>query len=85
VVGLARGADLLLAEASYADQVPEDARRHLTSADQAGRQARAAGTRHLVLTHLLPGTDPAAAHAAAEREFDGRIGIATSGLVVDLA
>jgi ribonuclease BN (tRNA processing enzyme) len=85
VVDLARGADLLLAEASYADQVPEDARRHLTSADQAGRQARAAGTRHLVLTHLLPGTDPAAAHAAAEREFDGRIGIATSGLVVDLA
>ncbi|MEN3305907.1 MAG: hypothetical protein V7603_2109 [Micromonosporaceae bacterium] len=32
-----------------------------------------------------PGTDPAAVHAAAEREFDGRIGIATSGLVVDLA
>ncbi len=32
VASLARGADLLLAEASYADQVPEDSRRYLSSA-----------------------------------------------------
>ena len=36
VVALARGADLLLAEATYVDQVPEDSRRHLSSARQAG-------------------------------------------------
>jgi ribonuclease BN (tRNA processing enzyme) len=84
VVTLARDADLLLAEASYADEVPEDSRRHLTSARQAGRQARDAGARRLVLTHLLPGTDAAAAHTAARDGYDGEIGIATSGLVVDL-
>ena len=58
VVGLARGADLLLAEASFADEVPEDSRRYLSSARQQGRQAAAAGAGRLLLTHLLPGTDP---------------------------
>ena len=61
----ARDADLLLAEASYARQVPDDSRRYLSSARQQGRQAAAAGARRLLLTHLLPGTDPAAARAAA--------------------
>jgi ribonuclease BN (tRNA processing enzyme) len=58
---LVRDADLLLAEASYVSEVPEDSRRYLSSARQAGRQAAAAGARRLLLTHLLPGTDPAAA------------------------
>ncbi|WP_283136281.1 hypothetical protein [Rhizohabitans arisaemae] len=62
---LARGAHLLLAEATYVDWVPEDSRRHLSGARQAGRQAREADTGHLVLTHLQPGTDPSAAHSAA--------------------
>jgi ribonuclease BN (tRNA processing enzyme) len=84
VVNLARGADLLLAEATYAEQVPEDSRRYLTSARQAGRQARDADAGHLLLTHLQPGTDPTAAIAAAAAGYDGQIGIATSGLVVDL-
>ena len=85
VVRLARDADLLLAEASYVDQVPEESRHSLTSARQAGRQARDADVRHLVLTHLLPGTDATAAHAAARAGYDGEIGIATSGLVVNLS
>jgi ribonuclease BN (tRNA processing enzyme) len=84
VVDLARGADLLLAEATYVDQVPEDSRRYLTSAGQAGRQARDADAGHLLLTHLQPGTDPAAAQAAARDGYDGQVGIATSGLIVDL-
>jgi ribonuclease BN (tRNA processing enzyme) len=84
VVGLARDADLLLAEASYVDQVPEGARRHLSSACQAGRQATQASARHLLLTHLLPGTDPVAARAAASEEYDGEIGVAAANLVLDL-
>ena len=84
VADLALGADLFLAEASYSGEVPEDSRRHLTSAGLAGRQARDAGARHLVLTHLLPGEDPTAAHAAAAAEYDGELGIATPGLVIDL-
>jgi ribonuclease BN (tRNA processing enzyme) len=85
MVDLARDADLLLAEASYVDQVPQDSRRHLTSARQAGQQAQEAGVAHLVLTHLLPGTDATAAHVAAAAGYDGEIDIATSGFVVDLA
>ncbi|GAA1306736.1 MBL fold metallo-hydrolase [Planotetraspora silvatica] len=85
VVNLARGADVLLAEATYADLIPEDSRRHLSSARQAGRQAREAGARHLLLTHLQPGTDATAARAAAGAEYDGEIDIAASGLEVDLS
>ena len=84
VVSLARGADLLLAEASYIDQVPEDSRRHLSSAQVQGRQAAAAGAGRLLLTHLLPGTDPAAARAAAEQDYGGEVGMAHPGLVVEL-
>lgn len=85
VADLARGADLLLAEATYVDQVPEDSRRYLTSARQAGRQALDAGVRHLLLTHLQPGTDAAAAQAAARDTFDGEVGVATPDLVFDLS
>jgi ribonuclease BN (tRNA processing enzyme) len=85
VVALARGADLFLAEATYVERVPEDSRRYLTSARQAGRQARDADARQLVLTHLHPGTDGTAAQAAAAAAYDGQIDVATSGLVFDLS
>jgi ribonuclease BN (tRNA processing enzyme) len=84
VVELARDADLLLAEATYVDQVPEDSRRYLSSARQAGRQAADAGARHLLLTHLWPGTEPAAARAAAVDGYDGEVGVATADLALDL-
>ncbi|MGC5019326.1 MBL fold metallo-hydrolase [Micromonospora sp. DT47] len=84
VVELARDADLLLAEATYVDQVPEDSRRYLSSARQAGRQAADAGAGHLLLTHLWPGTDPAAARAAAGDGYDGEVGVAVADLVLDL-
>ena len=84
VADLAREADLLLAEASYVDQVPEDVARYLSSARQQGRQAAAAGARRLLLTHLMPGTDPAAARAAAQQAYGGEVGVATSGLALDL-
>jgi len=80
VVDLARGADLLLAEATYVDQVPRDSERYLTSARHAGRQAVDAGARRLVLTHLHPGTDATAAQAAAGAGgYEGEIGIAPPG------
>jgi ribonuclease BN (tRNA processing enzyme) len=82
VVELARGADLLLAEATYVNQVPEDSQRYLTSAPQAGQQAANAGARHLMLTHLAPGTDSEAARSAAAEKYDGPIGVASAGLVL---
>jgi ribonuclease BN (tRNA processing enzyme) len=84
VVELARGADLLLAEATHVEEVPDDSKRFLTTARQAGRQAHAAGVERLVLTHLWPGTDAAAARRAAGGGFAGRLDVAVSGLVVDL-
>jgi ribonuclease BN (tRNA processing enzyme) len=84
VVALARDADLLLAEATYVEQVPETSRRYLTSARDAGRQATQAGARRLLLTHLWPDTDPLAARGAAGVEYRREIGVATADLVVDL-
>ncbi len=81
---LARGADLYLAEATFPDQVPEDSAHYLSSAVQAAQVAAQASVRHLVLTHLWPGTDPRAAHQAAVRAYDGLITVARPGLIIDL-
>jgi ribonuclease BN (tRNA processing enzyme) len=84
IVELSRGADLLLVEASYVDEVPEDSRRTLSSARHAGRQAADAGVGRLLLTHLLPGTDQPAARAAARARYDGDVAVAAADMVVDL-
>jgi ribonuclease BN (tRNA processing enzyme) len=84
VAELAREADLLLAEATYIDEVPQDSQGYLSSARHAGRQAAHARARQLLLTHLWPGTDPAAARAAAADEYDGAVGVAAADLVVDI-
>jgi ribonuclease BN (tRNA processing enzyme) len=83
VVKLARDADVLLAEATYVNHVPEDSQLYLSSARHAGQHAARAGTGHLVLTHLWPGTDHQAAQAAAAAEYDGQISVATPGMVLD--
>ena len=80
----ARDADVLLAEASFVDELPGESARTLSNAEQRGQLATEAGVQHLVLTHLLPGTDPAASAAAARRYFAGELAVATTGLVVDL-
>ncbi len=82
VAELAGGAGLLLAEATYPDWVPPEHAAYLTSARQAGRYAADAGVGRLVLTHLWPGTAPAAASTAAARAYAGPIDIATHGLTV---
>jgi ribonuclease BN (tRNA processing enzyme) len=84
IAELARDADLLLAEASYPEQVPADSAPALSSALQAGQHAAAAGARRLLLTHLMPGTDQAAALAAAGAGYDGDIGVAAAGQVTSL-
>jgi ribonuclease BN (tRNA processing enzyme) len=81
---LARGADLLLAEATYVDAVRGTDARFLSSARQAGGYAAAAGAGRLLLTHLWPGTDEEEACAAATASFAGPIEAATSGAVITL-
>jgi ribonuclease BN (tRNA processing enzyme) len=84
LVSLASGADLLLAEASYARDVPEDIIGVLSSAVDVGQEAAAAKVGRLVLTHLMPKTNDADASAAAEEGFHGPIDVARPGLLLDV-
>ena len=82
LVELARDADVLLAEASFVDTVPERQRGGLNTAVGVGRQAAAAGVRRLVLTHLFPTTDLVAARGAAGAVYSGPVDVAVPGLLV---
>lgn len=74
------GADLdLPIEVAVVEATLDEANRnvvqHLT-ARQAGEQAARAGVASLVLTHLAPGSDPAARSADAAAVFDGPVEVA---------
>ncbi|MBN6058010.1 MBL fold metallo-hydrolase [Nonomuraea sp. RK-328] len=79
---LARDADLLLAEATYPERVPEEDAPFLSSALDAGRTAARAGAARLVLTHLWPDTPPEPALEAAAKEYTGELTAATGGLTI---
>jgi ribonuclease BN (tRNA processing enzyme) len=82
LIELARGADVLLAEATYVDEVPADTLGSLSSARDAGRQAAEAGVSGLLLTHLPPGADRATSLRAAAGVFPGPICVARMGLTL---
>lgn len=82
LVRLACGATLFLAEASYADEVPPELVGSLSCAADVGREATAARVERLILTHLMPRTDPEAALAAAARGCDGPISVARPGRIL---
>lgn len=65
-----RGADVLLAEASWTDAPDRPAGVHL-SGRQAGELARAAHVERLLLTHIAPWTSRAAVLTEAEAAFGG--------------
>jgi ribonuclease BN (tRNA processing enzyme) len=81
-VELARGAQVLLAEATY-QNASELFPFHLSAA-QAGELASDAGVGRLVLTHLLPILDPAVSAREAAATFAGPIEVARRGLVVEV-
>jgi ribonuclease BN (tRNA processing enzyme) len=76
---LARGADVLLSEASFTDGPGLPADLHLT-ARQAGEHATRAGVGELVLTHLVPWNDPATCLEQASAAFSGPLRLASSGM-----
>jgi ribonuclease BN (tRNA processing enzyme) len=80
LVELAHGADVLLAEATYVDEVHPDSLGTLSSARDVGRQAAEAGVAGLILTHLPPGTDRESSRKAAETAYTGPILVARMGL-----
>ena len=81
LVRLARGADLLLCEASFLDHEQNPPDLHLT-ARQAGEYATRAGAAQLVLTHLVPWYDRKRSLAEAAETYHGPLSAATSGLVL---
>ena len=82
IADLARGADLLVAEATYVDRVPEDSQPYMSSARLAGQHAARAGAGQLMLTHLQPGTDHETARTAASAGYGGAVSVAIAGLAL---
>ena len=79
LVSLARGADIFICEASF----PQKVSGHLTPAI-AGRIAKEAGCRCLVLTHLYPECDRANPVAQCRTQYDGPLIIAQDLLRIKL-
>jgi ribonuclease BN (tRNA processing enzyme) len=83
LTGLARGADLLLAEATWTDRADRPAGVHL-SGRQAGELADRAGARKLVLTHQAPWTDRSAVLAEARAVYAGPVELAEPYAVYEI-
>ena len=81
---IAKGCDLLLAEASFLETEPDNPPRlHLTG-KQAAEAAERAGAGRLVLTHIPPWYDPHDVLAEAAPHFDGPVTLATCGASYDV-
>lgn len=78
LVRAAAGADLLLAEASFLDGVPNPVGIHLTGTE-AGLAAREAGAARLLVTHIPPWHDSSVVLAAASSAFAGPCELAVPG------
>lgn len=80
---LAADADLLLAEAAFADGRDEARGMHLTGR-RAGEVAGRNGVQRLVLTHIPAWNDPHSTARHAGEAFDGRIELASPGAVLTI-
>jgi ribonuclease BN (tRNA processing enzyme) len=81
---LGRDADLFIVEATDRDGETRRPVRNLMTSAEAGRLARQAGARRLMVTHFWPGNDRGAATAAASAEFGQQALTAEEGLTVGL-
>lgn len=84
IVALARDADLFVCEATCQGVPTGDDARFLLSASAAGRYARSAGAKRLLLTHFWPGDDREVSRREAAREFGGAVELAREGTEIAL-
>lgn len=84
VVDLARGADVLLAEASWTHDPPNRPPGVHLSGAEAGQVAARAGAKELLLTHIPPWTAREDVIAEAKAEFSGPVHAVSPGEVFDL-
>lgn len=79
LIDAARGADLFLCEAAWGPETDENTPPGMhMSGREAGRIAREAGVKKLVLVHIQPWTDKEATRRAAAEEFDGEIAVGSA-------
>ncbi|WP_281706977.1 MBL fold metallo-hydrolase [Corynebacterium argentoratense] len=83
LIDCARDADFFLCEATWGDTSEGKAPGMHLSGAEAGRIAKLAGAKTLVLVHIPPWADADVAKASAETEFDGPIIIGTAGMQLD--
>lgn len=83
LIECARDADVFLCEATWCGGGEFPPGMHLTGAE-AGRAARLAGVKKLVLVHIPPWGDVEGAVAAARAEFDGPIEVGVQGHVIEI-
>jgi ribonuclease BN (tRNA processing enzyme) len=81
VIELARGADLLVLECSFAEGHPDSG--HLTPS-KAAIMASRAGVPRLLLTHFYPEADGADLITPARRHYDGELLLAADGLALEV-
>jgi len=79
LAGLGDDIDMAFVDASHLSAYEGQGIPHM-SAREAGRNARDAGVARLVLTHLVPGSDPEAHRAEAEPAYGGPVEVALPGL-----
>ena len=79
IVGLADGADLLVAECSFPDDRAMNG--HLTPSS-AGRIASEAGVGRIVLVHLYPPVEEASAIEGVKRLYTGPVEVASDGMEI---
>ena len=83
LVGLARGADAFLCEASWPDAPDRPGGLHL-SGREAGEHAAQAGVGRLLLTHLMPWADGDAVLAEARTAYDGPAEVVRCGAAYEI-
>jgi ribonuclease BN (tRNA processing enzyme) len=83
IVAFARGADLLLLEATLPRPERHGDRGHLTP-EEAGQHAAKAGAGQLVLVHMSDEMDELWARACAEEAFGGPVEVAAEGQVYEV-
>lgn len=75
--------DLAMMDASHTAEFENQGIPHM-SAREAGERARAADVDRLVITHLVPGSDPEAHRAEAEAAYGGPVEVALPGMTFTL-
>jgi ribonuclease BN (tRNA processing enzyme) len=83
IVEFARGAELLLLEATLPRPERTGIRGHLTPSE-AGEHAAAAGVKHLVLTHISDELDALWAREQAAANFGDRVEVAAEGAIYEV-